>query len=73
MGYLERSREDQMLFVYWRAVNDVFPNASDPTVIKKFIKSFGKYCPDCTDETLRHRLLRMKAEYMDDQRTTNEA
>lgn len=70
MGFLERTREDQALFIYWAGVNDVLPNYSDATIIKRFIKRFGNYCDGCTEEALRNRLIRMRAEYLEEQKTT---
>ncbi len=69
MGFLQRSREDQLLFTYWRAINSALPNYSDETIIKRFIKDMGNYCEECTVDTLRFRLVRMKAEYLEDQKT----
>ncbi|HNR55069.1 MAG TPA: hypothetical protein PKJ19_07885 [Flavobacteriales bacterium] len=66
MSLLDRIREEQMLFAYWKGVNRVFPGFSDKTVIDGFIKDFGHICKECGVEALRQRLMRMKVEYLKD-------
>ena len=68
MSFWNRQREDQLLFAYWMGAKRMFASFTDATIIQGFIKDFGNFCHECTLETLRHRLKRMKAEYHQEQK-----
>jgi hypothetical protein len=63
MSFLNRSREDQLLFVYVTGVQDAMRTISDERAIERFVQKFGSICEDCTVASLRLRLIRMRKEY----------
>lgn len=54
---------DLMLFSFSVGAQDAIPNITDASAIRRFQKKFGHICKDCTEESLRKRLERMREEY----------
>lgn len=51
------------MFVYVTGVQDAMRTVSDTRAIERFIQRFGSVCEECTVESLRIRLIRMRKEY----------
>lgn len=69
MSLINRELSDLMMFAYARGAQRAMPTISDARAVEKFLTDFGHLCNDCTPEALRKRLVRMKAEMIDDSRT----
>lgn len=63
--FLNKSREDQLLFVFAEGAQDAMPTISDESAIRRFIKKFGHVCEDCSEQSLRKRLERTREAYND--------
>jgi len=67
--FLNKSREDQLLYAFATGAQDAMPTISDLSAIRRFQKKFGHLCEDCTEESLEIRLVRMRAAYNDTLKT----
>jgi hypothetical protein len=63
--FLNKSQMDQLLFVFASGAQDAMPTISDDSAIRRFIKRFGHMCEDCTEDSLRARLIRTRTAYND--------
>lgn len=68
-SFLNKSMLDLMLFVGVTMSQEAMPTISDESAIRRFQKKFGHLCEDCTEDSLRLRLVRTREAYIDTLRT----